>query len=91
MGLSRDFIKNVNSPFMYAKSVLGAALISVGHCYGSWPVPAYLTLMHLLGKISLWAGEQILLTCVFALSTKQELSLGETACPLVFTSGFYVL
>ncbi|KAL2824968.1 hypothetical protein BJY01DRAFT_241630 [Aspergillus pseudoustus] len=58
MGPSRDFIKNVNSPFVYAESVLGAALISVGHCHGSWPVPAYLTLMHLLGKISLWAGEQ---------------------------------
>ncbi|KAL2783980.1 hypothetical protein BJX66DRAFT_330280 [Aspergillus keveii] len=58
MGPSRDFIKNVNSPFVYAESVLGAALISVGHCQGSWPVPTYLILMNLLGKISLWAGEQ---------------------------------
>ncbi|KAL5042410.1 hypothetical protein BDW71DRAFT_200620 [Aspergillus fruticulosus] len=56
MGPSRDFIKNVNSLFVYAESVLGAALISVGHCQGSWPVPAYLILMHLLGKISLTNG-----------------------------------
>jgi hypothetical protein len=35
MGPLRDFIKNVNSPFMYAESVLGAALISVSHCYRS--------------------------------------------------------
>jgi hypothetical protein len=58
MGPSRDFVKNVNSPFVYAESVLGAALISVGHCHGSWPIPVYLMLMHLVGKISLWVGEQ---------------------------------
>lgn len=58
MGPSRDFVKNVNSPFVYAESVLGAALISVGHCHGSWPIPVYLIFMHLIGKISLWVGEQ---------------------------------
>jgi hypothetical protein len=58
MGPLRDFIKNINSPFVYAESVLGAALISVSHCYRSWPIPVYLILMHLLRKISLWVGER---------------------------------
>jgi hypothetical protein len=58
MGPLRDFIKNINSPFVYAESVLGAALISVSHCHGSWPIPVYLMLMHLVGKISLWVGKQ---------------------------------
>ncbi|KAE8372670.1 hypothetical protein BDV26DRAFT_285760 [Aspergillus bertholletiae] len=57
MGPTRSFVQNVNSPFVYAESVLGAALISVSHCHGSWPVLVYLTLMHLLGKISLWISE----------------------------------
>ncbi|KAE8335186.1 hypothetical protein BDV24DRAFT_156234 [Aspergillus arachidicola] len=50
MGPTRSFIKNVNSPFIYAQSALGAALISVGHCHGSWPMLSYLILMHSLGK-----------------------------------------
>ncbi|KAB8077243.1 hypothetical protein BDV29DRAFT_188860 [Aspergillus leporis] len=50
-----SFIKNVDSPFVYAESVLGAALIAVSHCHGPWPVPAYLVLVHFLWKLSLWS------------------------------------
>lgn len=53
IGPSRDFIKNINSLFIYTKSVLEAALISVSHCYRSWPILVYLILIYLLGKISL--------------------------------------
>lgn len=57
MGPTRSFTTNVNSQFVYAESVFGAALISIGHCHGSWPVPVYLLLIHFLGKISLWVEE----------------------------------
>jgi hypothetical protein len=58
MGPTRSFIKNVDSPFVYAESVLGAALIAVSHCHGPWPVPAYLVLVHFLWKLSLWVSEK---------------------------------
>ncbi|PYI36399.1 hypothetical protein BP00DRAFT_483569 [Aspergillus indologenus CBS 114.80] len=58
IGPTRSFIKNVNSPFVYAQSVLGAALISVSHCRGLWPVPTYLVLVHRLGKLSLRVQEK---------------------------------
>ncbi|RAL06458.1 uncharacterized protein BO97DRAFT_325581, partial [Aspergillus homomorphus CBS 101889] len=58
MGPTRSFVKNVNSPFVYAQSVLGAALISVSHCRGLWPVPTYLVLVHGLGKLSLRVQEK---------------------------------
>ncbi|KAE8410320.1 hypothetical protein BDV36DRAFT_289689 [Aspergillus pseudocaelatus] len=57
MGPTRSFTTNVNSQFVYAESVFGAALISIGHCHGSWPVPVYLLLVHFLGKLSLWVEE----------------------------------
>jgi MFS-type transporter involved in bile tolerance (Atg22 family) len=58
IGPLRDFVKNINSLFVYAESVLGATLISVSHCYRLWPIPVYLMLMHLVRKISLWVGKQ---------------------------------
>ncbi|KAE8405932.1 hypothetical protein BDV37DRAFT_270391 [Aspergillus pseudonomiae] len=35
MGPTRSFTTNVNSQFVYAESVFGAALISIGHCHRS--------------------------------------------------------
>ncbi|KAI3017322.1 hypothetical protein CBS147347_10318 [Aspergillus niger] len=58
MGPTRSFVKNVNAPYVYAESVLGAALISVGHCHGSWSVPTYLVLVHAIGKLSLRIREK---------------------------------
>lgn len=55
MGPTLSFHKNVNSRFIYSESIFGGAVIAIGHCSLPEAVPLYLILVHVLGKIGLWA------------------------------------
>ncbi|KAI9929517.1 hypothetical protein ASPWEDRAFT_184012 [Aspergillus wentii DTO 134E9] len=54
MGPTRDFIKNMNSRFVYALGITGSGAMAFGHCSSSWAGVAYFILVHLVGKFSLW-------------------------------------
>ena len=56
LGPTTSFLVNVNSPFVYAEAVFGAALISVSHCSKSWAVMEYMSVVFIIGKLSLWTA-----------------------------------
>ncbi|GES64685.1 hypothetical protein ATEIFO6365_0009017400 [Aspergillus terreus] len=55
MGPTPSFKKNVNSRFVYSESILGGALIAVSHSTKPEAIAVYASIMHMVGKVSLWA------------------------------------
>lgn len=55
MGPTPSFQKNVNSRFVYSESILGGALIAVSHSTKPEAIAVYASIMHMVGKLSLWA------------------------------------
>jgi predicted membrane channel-forming protein YqfA (hemolysin III family) len=72
IGPTENFVKNVNSKYVYMAAITGGALISVGHCINPWSMSAYVALVHAIGKLNTWTRRKIDLQR-FELSTLQEL------------------
>jgi hypothetical protein len=56
MGPTKSFVRNVDSKHVYGHAVLGAALLSVGHCSGGIVTAfSYILMVQLNGKLSLYS------------------------------------
>ena len=59
VGPTTDFMKNVNSKYVYMLAVFGGAVIAIGHCHRPMAVPVYLMMVHIVGKVNFWTRRKV--------------------------------